>query len=232
MYASPIVLIFSTPCLAASASHRANTPSSSATISDGARRSASGVKPTMSANSTVTASWASAITPSSRFRRSATGGGQHVEQQALRPSLLALASAHEVLEQQVARGRDAEDGQPEEGEYDAARDVGGARRDRRVDRDRHADESDERHEPRNRLTRSDEQQRTQRRGERPERDGRGGLEATEAPLQGERQQQAHPELAAAEQPVPSVRAKATMLAAEASWYAKGIAADAHRPSAA
>ena len=56
-------------------------------------------------------------------------------------------------------------------------------------------------EPRDRLARPDEQERSQRRRERPESHRRRCLEAAEAPLQRERQQEAHPELAPAEQPV-------------------------------
>jgi len=69
-------LIFSTPCSAASSSQAAKTWSSAATTSAAGRRSESGVKPTRSANSTVTSSWSSsAMTASDSFRRAATGSG-------------------------------------------------------------------------------------------------------------------------------------------------------------
>ena len=54
MYASPIVLIFSTPCRSASSSKRENTRLRTSTTCSGGRVSAKAVNPTMSANNTVT----------------------------------------------------------------------------------------------------------------------------------------------------------------------------------
>lgn len=57
-------------------------------------------------------------------------GGQDVQQQALGPGVLASTCAHEVLEQHVGRRGHAQDGEPEEREHDAVRDVGRTGRDR------------------------------------------------------------------------------------------------------
>ena len=73
MYASPIVLIFSRPCCSASLSNELNSSFSIVTRASGLVRCAISVKPTMSANSTVTASKRSTIRLSPVFRRSAIG---------------------------------------------------------------------------------------------------------------------------------------------------------------
>ncbi len=75
MYASPIVLIFSRPCCSASRSNTLNSSSSIVTSFSGDVVDDSFVNPTMSANSTVTASKRSTITSAPSLRRSAIGAG-------------------------------------------------------------------------------------------------------------------------------------------------------------
>src|SRR5437764_2208560 len=129
-------------------------------------------------------------------------GREDIQQKALRPCLRPLARAYEVLQEHVRRGGQAQDVESEECDYEAVRDIGRARGEGRVDPDRYDDETYEGHEPGDCLTPPDKQERTQRRCERPQRDGRRSLETAEAPLQGEWQHQAHPELAPPEQQTP------------------------------
>ncbi len=157
----------------------------------------------MSANSTVTSSRASAMIPLVLLEPCGHRLRQHVQQQALGPGLLALPLPHEVLQQHVRGARHADDVQREEADHHAAWDVRCAGGQRGIDRRGHADQADERDEPRNRSTRTHEQQRPQRRGEPPQAHRRGVPKAAEAPLQNERQDQAHPQLALSEQQVPA-----------------------------
>ena len=76
MYASPMVLIFSTPWRSASSSNSENTSFSTFTVCTGESSSLMRVKPTMSATSTVTSAWPCAMFTSLRLRRSAIGRGR------------------------------------------------------------------------------------------------------------------------------------------------------------
>ena len=173
MYASPIVLIFSTPCLAASASQRANTLSSSATTSAGGeparQRREAGDVGEQHGDGVVGVGDHPLLPLQPRRDR----GREDVQQQALRPGLLALARAHEVLEQQIGRGgRRRGSLSPKNATTTPLGMSGALGRDGRVDPDGHADEGREGDEPRDGLARAHEQQRPQRRRERPQRDGR------------------------------------------------------------
>jgi hypothetical protein len=168
----------------------------------------------MSAKSTVTSAWRSAISWLAFLQPARDGGRKDVEEEALRPCLLGLevavlrverahrllALADEVLEEQVRRRREAGDVQDEHREDRLTRHrrcgeqgVGDARGER---------EDEESDEPGNGGTRAVEEEGAERRREGPDHDRASVDESAEAPLDGHGQHEEEGELAEAEEAVP------------------------------
>ena len=196
---------------------RGRTPGRAATPAPtAARRSDSGVKPTMSAKRTVTAGRSSAITPSCSLSRAAIGAGSTFSSS--RSDLACSSSSRPCCwagrpAPAPGRGRSTRarrtSSPPRPRTFsaknaiaDTLRDVGRARGEGRVEHRGDDDEPGERQEPRDGLPSAHEHERPERRGDRPQAHRGRILEPAEAPLQRERQQQRQDELALAEQDVP------------------------------
>ena len=126
------------------------------------------------------------------------------EQQGLRPLLLRrqkpvcpVARADEVLEEGERRDRRAEDVQREERHDDPRWNAVRGLREDAVNGGGEGDQREERPEPRDCLARPVEHERGEGREERPDRDGTRFHEASQAPLEQEREQEHEPDLARA-----------------------------------
>ena len=99
MYASPMVLIFSTPSAAQAASKAENSALSEDTSSPTSSRAEISVNPTKSLKTTATSSYRSAISRSPLPSRSTIVSRQDVEQERARAGLLGLQLATDPVEE-------------------------------------------------------------------------------------------------------------------------------------
>ena len=133
---------------------------------------------------------------------------EHVQQEPLRTLALGrdgrggtVPLPDEVVQEEIARPRDTENVECEEGDHEPPGNLCGLVRQERIERGREPDHDDEGPEPAAGLPASGEQQRPEGRRERPQDDPAGRHEPAQAELQQERQDQAERELPGPEEAI-------------------------------